>query len=140
MKTYRTQQRDFIIHFLEQTAGRHFTVEEVHEHLLKNGNKVGIATVYRRIERLVSEGLVAKYENGNGEAACFQYTGSGCLESEHFHLKCEKCNSLIHLECSELSQIASHLLESHGFKLNPLRTVFHGLCSECAKIDAQTQS
>lgn len=129
---YRTQQRDTIVRFIEGTAGRHFTVEDVRAHLAEAGFPVGIATIYRHIERLVAEGTVAKYDTGAGGAACFEWTGGGCADGEHFHLKCEGCGALIHLECGELSLIASHLLASHGFRLNPLRTVFHGLCASCA--------
>ena len=45
--------------------------------------------------------------------------------------KCERCGALIHLECDELCQIQRHLFAEHGFVLNPLRTVFWGLCAAC---------
>ncbi len=130
---YHTQQRDTILKFIENLKGKHFTVEDVRIHLAEAGFPVGIATIYRHLERLVAQGTVAKYETGAGGAACFEFTGENCTNEEHFHLKCEQCGRLLHLECSELSQIAAHLLSSHGFKLNPLRTVFHGLCADCAK-------
>ncbi|MBQ2313937.1 MAG: hypothetical protein II187_03455, partial [Treponema sp.] len=42
------------------------------------------------------------------------------------------CGKLFHLECRELEDIQRHLAAGHGFALNPFRTVFYGLCSECA--------
>ncbi len=36
------------------------------------------------------------------------------------------------MHCDELEQIQGHLYEEHHFKLNPLRTVFYGICEECA--------
>ena len=46
--------------------------------------------------------------------------------------KCEKCGKLTHMHCEELEGIGEHLYEHHGFVLNPLRTVFYGVCEDCA--------
>ena len=47
-------------------------------------------------------------------------------------MKCELCGRLIHLECDELEELGGHLKAEHGFVINPLRTVFYGLCTDCA--------
>lgn len=36
------------------------------------------------------------------------------------------------MHCEELEEIHAHLLERHSFRLNPMRTVFYGVCGECA--------
>ena len=66
-------------------------------------------------------------------SACFEYVGqdSHAPGEACFHLKCEKCGKLLHLHCEELDHIGGHLFEEHGFKLDPLRTVFYGVCEEC---------
>ena len=33
----------------------------------------------------------------------------------------------------ELEELGDHLKAEHGFVINPLRTVFYGLCTECLK-------
>ena len=48
------------------------------------------------------------------------------------YLKCEKCGSLIHMECEELEGIIEHINSHHGFRLNPLKTVIYGICEGCA--------
>ena len=45
--------------------------------------------------------------------------------------KCEKCGKLIHLHCDELEEIQTHILKEHRFKMDPMRTVFYGLCENC---------
>ena len=69
-------------------------------------------------------------------AACYQNSGgkTGCRE--HFHLKCEGCGRLIHVECDELAKIASHMEKEHGFAVDSSKTVFYGICRECRKIKA----
>ena len=48
-----------------------------------------------------------------------------------FHCKCEKCGKLIHLHCDEIEEMQMHLFSEHRFKMNPMRTVFYGLCEQC---------
>ena len=46
-------------------------------------------------------------------------------------IKCEKCGKLIHLHCEDVVKLEQHLMDSHGFRMDPCRTVFYGLCEEC---------
>ena len=132
---YRTRQQDLLLSYLRQTQGKHFTAEDVRAHFEQTNAAIGTATVYRNLEKLVSEGILTKYVIDEHSAACFEYTGERCCrdEEKHFHLKCEVCGRLIHLECDELACISMHLQKDHGFTMNPLRTVFYGVCAECGK-------
>ncbi len=38
---------------------------------------------------------------------------------------------LIHLQCDEIEEMQIHLFSEHRFKMNPMRTVFYGLCEQC---------
>lgn len=132
---YKTKQREELIEYLETVPGEHITVTDVCDHFKGKGLPIGQTTVYRQLERMVDEGLVGKYIIDNGTSACFEYLGADAHEGAPvcFHCKCEQCGVLIHLHCEELSGIAGHLLEEHGFALNPMRTVFYGLCEDCRK-------
>ena len=48
-----------------------------------------------------------------------------------FLLQCESCGAIFHVDCSHLGELYTHLLESHGFAINPRRTMFYGLCEKC---------
>ena len=50
---YKTKQREYILAFLQNSAGRHITVAELVRHLQDNETPVGTATVYRTLEQLV---------------------------------------------------------------------------------------
>ena len=52
---------------------------------------------------------------------------------DHFHMKCLKCGRLFHLECDHLKDIAAHISKMHDFTIDSSRTVFYGICGECAK-------
>lgn len=130
---YKTKQRDVLLKYLETVPGIHITANDVYEYFKANGTPIGQATIYRQLEKLVDEGIINKYIFEAGTPACFEYIGTDeHNESEIcFHCKCEQCGKLIHLHCDELNEISAHLYNEHHFKLNPMRTVFYGLCEDC---------
>ena len=129
---YKTKQQDLLFSYLKEMQGKHFTAEDVRSHFEEKKISIGIATIYRQLEKLVAEGKIQKYFIDDHSAACFEYAGEECNGNEqHFHLKCELCGRLIHLECDELEELGGHLKTEHGFVINPLRTVFYGVCTDC---------
>ena len=132
--SYNTKQRGDIADYLRSLGGKHVTAAEVCEHFKKIGKPIGTATVYRRLERMVEEGVVGKHIVDSNSPACFEYIGEGAHageEGECFHCKCESCGKLIHLHCGELSDISRHLMAHHDFAVDPMRTVFYGVCDDC---------
>lgn len=128
---YRTKQRQRILDCLTANSHYHITAEDVEAYLRARGEAVGKTTIYRYLEKLVSEGRVRKFIT-DGESACFQYVSEGGCQ-EHFHLKCTGCGRLIHLECSYLSQVERHIFQEHHFTIHSGRTVFYGQCADCAR-------
>lgn len=130
---YNTKQREMLLGYLETVPGVHITAGDVCEYLKKQGASIGQSTVYRQLESLVDEGIINKYIIDGNSPACFEYVGADSHKDEGtcFHCKCEKCGRLIHLHCDELDGIHAHLYEEHRFKLDPMRTVFYGLCEDC---------
>lgn len=130
---YKTKHSAELIAYLQSIPGRHFTVGDVGDYFKGRGKPMGTTTIYRQLDRLVEEGLVNKYIIDATSPACFEYVGESHLEGEEtcFHCKCEKCGKLIHMHCGELEMIQAHLKAEHSFMLDPLRTVFYGICSDC---------
>ena len=130
---YKTKQRELLLEYFESVPETHVTAGDVCKYLKSHGAGIGQSTVYRQLESLVDEGIIKKYIIDGNSPACFEYvTPNSHVEGEVcFHCKCEKCGKLIHLHCDELNEIQSHLMAEHSFKLDPLRTVFYGLCEQC---------
>ena len=126
---YKTKQRNAILQYMLEHKDRHVTVSQIGDYFAQKGT-----TIYRHLEKLLEQGFVRKYNIDSSTGACFQYAGDNNKCREHFHLKCEKCGSLIHLECSHLDELYRHILAEHGFVLDPFRTVFYGLCRSCSEI------
>ena len=130
---YKTKQREILLSYLETIPGVHITASDVCEHFKQQGDPIGQSTVYRQLENLVDEGLVNKYIIDGSSPACFEYVARDSHDEAEtcFHCKCEKCGKLIHLHCDELDEMLVHLYTEHRFQLNPMRTVFYGLCEQC---------
>ena len=131
---YRTRQREEIIEYMENAGGEHITVSDLCEYFRTKGKSIGQTTVYRQLERLMEEGRVNKYILDESSSACFEYIESDgkCHHPSCYHMKCEKCGKLYHLDCHEIEDLTRHLEEHHGFKVDPFRTVFYGVCAECS--------
>ncbi len=130
---YKTKQMEEILTFLKSAQGRHVTVNEICQYFEDQGISVGTTTIYRHLERMVEQGLVAKYTIDNTSSACFEYLDKQehCQKPVCYHCKCEKCGKLFHMQCEEVSKLQEHMRGAHGFEINPMRTVFYGLCKDC---------
>ena len=134
---YKTKQMTEILTFLKSVQGRHVTVNEICDFFREKGISIGTTTIYRQLEKMVKEGLVAKYVIDGSSSACFEYLGAEehCHKTSCFHCKCEKCGKLIHLHCEDVVKLEQHLMDRHGFRMDPCRTVFYGICEECRSVE-----
>lgn len=130
MSGYKTKQKDAVLKYLMEHKDCHVTVNQISDNFTKMGMSVGVTTIYRHLEKLLEEGFVRKYTVDGTTGACFQYADDQQCR-EHFHLMCEKCGCLIHLECAHLTELSEHIFREHGFQVNPFRTVFYGTCQQC---------
>lgn len=130
---YKTKQMTELLTYMESVQGSHVTVNDICTYFASRGISVGTTTVYRHLEKMVQEGLVAKYVVNGTSSACFEYIGRHEQENNVscYHCKCEKCGKLIHLQCGEVENLKQHMMEHHSFEMDSVRTVFYGICSEC---------
>lgn len=119
--SYMTKQQTAVLQCIASCPGGRATAMELAQRLRQEGQSVGLSTVYRQLEKLVAQGKVHKLLTEEG--ACYQY----CDKTRHtdcFLLQCEGCGTIFHMDCSHLGELYAHLLEGHGFAINPRRTCF----------------
>ena len=129
---YMTRQQQAVLKCIESCPGGRATAMDLMQMLRQEGQTVGLSTVYRQLEKLVAQGKVHKLLTEEG--ACYQY----CDKTVHrdcFLLQCEGCGAIFHMDCSHRGELYGHLLESHGFAINPRRTMFYGLCGKCREAE-----
>jgi Fur family ferric uptake transcriptional regulator len=126
-----TRQRGALVSYLRSLVGEHVNAERIVAHFARADEPIGRATVYRHLRKLEQDGIIQRYVTGTREASCYQYVGAFEGAREHFHLQCERCGTLQHVECHTLGEMEEHIRQSHDFSINPLRTVLYGVCHEC---------
>ncbi|MCL1815164.1 MAG: transcriptional repressor [Treponema sp.] len=127
---YQTRQGELILDYLGSLGGSHVTAGNIAGHFERLKPPIGKTTVYRHLEKLAAAGKIRRYFLA-GTSACYQYiAGSGECKN-HFHLKCETCGELFHLDCGLLEDVADHVRKKHRFAINSLKTVFYGTCKRC---------
>jgi Fur family ferric uptake transcriptional regulator len=128
---YTTKQRQAVLQCLER-GDASVTAGELAEDLRAAGCPVGLATIYRQLERLEAAGVVHKINTEDG--AFYQY----CGRENHDHrdcflLRCERCGRIRHVDCVQLQGLYDHLEREHHFRINPRGTLLSGVCDLCAK-------
>lgn len=122
--TYNTKQKDIILNIIKE-QNREFTIKDIYD-LVKDNT--GLTTIYRLVDKLVGEGRLKQFIKDN--TTYYQYLEE-CDHSNHFYLKCDKCGSIIHIDCDCISDLSKHILEEHNFKSNNENIIINGLCSNC---------
>ncbi|MDP3208300.1 MAG: transcriptional repressor, partial [Rhodoglobus sp.] len=103
------------------------SAQALHSALRDTGSSIGLATVYRALADLATE----------GEADNLQQDGESIYRActpgiHHHHLICRNCGLTVEIEADAVEQWAKTVAATHGFtRPNHVVDVF-GLCAECS--------
>jgi Fur family ferric uptake transcriptional regulator len=123
-----TWQREAVKEALGTTEN-FVSAQSLHSSLHAAGSPIGLATVYRALADLASE----------GEADSLQQEGESLYRactpgSHHHHLICRNCGLTVEIEADAVEAWAQSVATQHGFtKPNHVVDVF-GLCAECSAL------
>ena len=127
--SYVTKQYQAVLQCLEARDSAAFTAAELTEDLRLAGHPVGLATVYRQLDKLETAGVVHKVPTEEG--ALYQRCPHPAADRGCFLLRCESCGRILHLDCPQLEELYRHLEASHHFRIDPRRTILTGRCQHC---------
>ena len=131
---YVTKQYQAVLQCLENRRTDAFTAAELAEDLRQAGHPVGLATVYRQLEKLETAGVVHRVPTEEGSL----YQRCPHPDAVHgcFLLRCGSCGRIVHLDCAQLEALVLHLETAHHFRIDPRQTVLTGQCRDCAAQEA----
>lgn len=58
---YKTKQKEIILNFFIENKNKHLTASDIVKYINSNEETVGMTTVYRYLDKLVSAGIIRKY-------------------------------------------------------------------------------
>lgn len=125
---YNTEQKKLIQECLMENSSVYVSVEEISNYLHNKGVQVGTTTIYRYLNLLEKSGAL-RVENIKN-TRYFQYIVEDC--KNHYHLKCEKCGKIEHLDCDEINGLCNHVKKDHNFVISH-KNVIYGTCGLCNK-------
>lgn len=121
-----TSARLAVLSYLENSTSP-LAAEEIHDHIMKEHEKVDRATIYRMLETFLEKGLIKKLQFGEGKAR-FELAGE-----DHHHLLCEKCGSVQDLSGCNIPDLERDIMEKKKFKVSRHSLEFFGICHACQR-------
>jgi Fur family ferric uptake transcriptional regulator len=121
----RTRQRaavDEILSHLEEFR----TAQQIHDVLRRQGDSVGLTTVYRTLQAMVESGELDALRTNEGETAYRR-----CSGGHHHHLVCRVCGRTVEVSGPAVERWASAVAEEHGFREVSHDLEIFGTCGSC---------
>lgn len=122
-----TQARRAIVHILLGENG-YLEPQRVAELARRQGQPVGLVTVYRTLELLAQLGLVRRI---HAEDGCHAYAAIG--EGHRHHIICERCGGVADFEGCDLSELLHRVERETGYSVSEHMLELLGMCPECQR-------
>lgn len=124
-----TPQRAVVLEVMTGNQGKHLSAEDVFNEAKAKYPNIGIATVYRTLEKLAGLNILYKtvFEGGR-----YRYELAASDEHQHHHIICLACGAISEVE-DDLLHILEKRLEDKGFRVVDHELKFYGYCPRCSK-------
>lgn len=103
------------------------SAQELHSSLKEGGESVGLATIYRILQNMASDGEVDVLRAPDGEAIYRR-----CSTGHHHHLVCRECGRAVEVEGPQVERWAAGVSAEHGFVDVEHTVEIFGVCADCA--------
>ena len=107
-----TQPRKRILDLLEEAGNKHVTADDIYRVLIKAGEDIGLATVYRVLNQFETAGLVVKHNFEGGQA--YYELDSG---DHHDHMVCVETGKVIEFSNDEIERLQAEIAAEHGYDI-----------------------
>ena len=101
--------------------------QEIHAALNVGGRRIGLASVYRMLDRLAEQGLVQRIDIGDG---IVRYEAAHDAEHHH-HLVCGECGKVEPFSDARLERAVEAIEEQSGYVVEAHEIMLRGSCADC---------
>ncbi len=122
-----TGQLSAILDVMMETRGNHLSAEEVLAKARKTIPSLGIATVYRSLEKLANIEILYKTKFDEGG---YRYELSDTGIHQHHHIICLGCGRIIEMEDIFLNSLEQQL-EDQGYQVINHELKIYAYCPSC---------
>lgn len=121
-----TAPRMKILSFLESSAVRHMSAEDVYKALLEAGEDIGLATVYRVLTQFEAAGLVSRHHFEGGNSVFEIESGK-----HHDHILCVKCGRVDEFVDETIESRQRKIADEKGYTMTDHALYIYGICADC---------
>lgn len=121
----KTKQKEIILDILTKSKS-HPTIQEIYQSAKLLEPKIGQATVYRNVNKLVAEKKILKLPSDTNDG--YHYDGN---IDPHDHLLCKKCGTIVDLYDNDYKELIDTLEKKHQIKVEKTLVLLEGICSRC---------
>jgi Fur family ferric uptake transcriptional regulator len=109
-----------------ERAGGFASAQEIYRLMQREGQSIGLTTVYRSLQSLVKAEIVDVLRRDDGEAIYRL-----CGDTHHHHLVCKRCGDTVEIEGGAIEKWAKVVAQEHGFREVGHTAEIFGICSKC---------
>jgi Fur family ferric uptake transcriptional regulator len=102
------------------------SAQDLHARLRAQGQTVGLATVYRTLQAMATDGEVDMMRTVDGEAVYRR-----CSTGHHHHLVCRSCGRTVEVEGPAVESWTDRISAENGFSDVHHTLEIFGTCSAC---------
>jgi Fur family ferric uptake transcriptional regulator len=130
-----TWQREAVRGALSASEG-FVSAQGLHSTLHATGSPIGLATVYRALADLATDGSADSLQSPDGESLY-----RACSSNDHHHhLICRNCGLTVEIEADAVETWANNIATEHGFTQAAHVVDVFGLCEGCTAAAAAAAS
>lgn len=104
------------------------TAQAIYDELRAAGRRVGLASVYRTLDQLSSDGFLQRIDLGDGTT---RY--EPVRPDHHHHVVCDRCGKVEAFADERLEQALHRVEHETGYHVATHEVVLHGACSDCSR-------
>jgi len=115
-----------VLKIFEDASEKHLSAETIYKLLLKTGEDVGLATVYRVLTQFEGAGLLIRHHFDEGHSVYELNPGD-----HHDHLVCVKCGRVEEFVDEQIENRQLIIAKQHGFEITDHCLYLYGVCQFC---------
>ena len=121
-----TRQAEALSSALDSLSG-FCSAQQIHAELRRQGEQIGLTTVYRHLQVLSEDGRVDTIRDQSGETLYRRCRSN----AHHHHLTCRNCGRSVEVEGRAVERWAEQVASEAGFADVDHTVELFGLCPEC---------
>jgi len=121
-----TRQGEAVARAMEDATG-FLTAQEVYDRLRAGGTRIGLATVYRHLQRLADRGVLDALTDADGRVAYRRCS----THVHHHHLVCRHCGTTVEVHAPSVESWSARIAHESGFSDVTHTLEIFGTCRNC---------